>query len=81
MRSGFTCYVFSGWRADACEREVRDYALKEGFIWRVGDGSLINVWSDPRIPDRVTRRPTPRGHTLLTRVSELIDAATGTWDK
>ena len=42
---------------------------------------MINVWSDPRIPDGVTRRPTPRGHTLLTRVSELIDPATGDWDR
>jgi len=57
-------------------------AMKEGLIWRVGDGSLINIWSDPWIPDGVTRRPiTPRGHTLLSRVSELIDKVTGAWDK
>ena len=28
------------------------------------------------------RRPiTPRGHTLLTKVSELIDPASGDWDR
>jgi hypothetical protein len=56
-------------------------ALKTGLIWRVGDGSQINIWLDPWVPDGVTRRPiTPRGHTLMTRVSELINPTTGDWD-
>ena len=56
-------------------------ALKKGLIWRVGDGSQIDIWLDPWIPDGVTRRPiTPKGHTLLRRVSELIDPASGEWD-
>jgi len=38
----------------------------------------INIWLDPWIPDGIARRPiTSRGHTLLTKVSELIDPATG----
>jgi len=57
-------------------------ALNKGLIWRVRDGSQINIWLDPWIPDGVTRRPiTPRGHTVLTRVSELIDPTTGDWDR
>ena len=57
-------------------------ALKEGLIWRVGDGTQIDIWSDPWIPDGITRRPiTPRGHTLLRRVSELIDPVSGDWDR
>jgi hypothetical protein len=49
-------------------------ALKVGMIWRVGDGSRINTWLDLWVPRGVTRRPiTPRGQSLVTRVSELID--------
>jgi len=44
----------------------------------VGDGTQIDIWSDPWLPDGITRRPvTPRGHTLLRRVSELIDLVSG----
>jgi len=56
-------------------------ALKDGLIWRVGDGTRINIWSDPWIPKKVTRLPiTPRGMSVLTKVSELISPVTGTWD-
>ena len=57
-------------------------ALKKGLIWRVGDGTQIDIWSDPWLPDGITRRPvTPRGHTLLRRVSKLIDPVSGDWDR
>lgn len=53
-------------------------ALKEGLVWRVGDGTRINIWNDPWIPNGVTRRPiTPRQRTLLNKVSELIDPVLG----
>lgn len=56
-------------------------ALKEGLIWRVGNGQQINIWLDPWVPNSISRRPsTPRGQTIITRVSELIDPSTGTWD-
>lgn len=56
--------------------------LKEGIIWRVGDGATTKIWSDPWLPKGVTRRPvTPRGASLLTMVSELIDPITGGWDE
>jgi hypothetical protein len=52
------------------------------MIWRVGDGSQINIWLDPWLPRGTTRRPvTPRGRTVLTRVADLIDPATGSWDR
>jgi len=46
----------------------------------VGDGTQIDIWLDPWIPDGVTRRPvTPKGYTLR-RVSELIDPISAEWD-
>ena len=48
----------------------------------MGDGSKINIWSDPWIPNKVTRRPiTPIGRVILSKVSDLISPATGTWDE
>jgi hypothetical protein len=57
-------------------------AVKDGMIWRVGDGNHVNIWEDPLLPRGTTRRPiTPRGSTILTKVSDLIDPYTSTWDK
>ena len=57
-------------------------ALKDGLIWRVGDGSKINIWRDPWIPNKITRRPcTPRGRTVVNKVSDLINPITGIWDE
>jgi hypothetical protein len=56
--------------------------LKEGIIWRIGNGSLVNIWSDPWLPRGVTRRPAmPKGRSLLSRVSDLIDPNTYAWDE
>jgi hypothetical protein len=56
--------------------------LKEGIIWRIGNGNSVNIWSDPWLPRGVTRRPaTPKGRSLLSRVSDLIDPNTGAWDE
>jgi hypothetical protein len=47
--------------------------LKKGMIWRIGDGENINIWHDPWLPNRNSRKPiTPRGHNLLRYVSELV---------
>lgn len=55
--------------------------LQNGMIWRVGNGSKINIWADPWIPRGWSRKPiTPRGANLVTKVEELIDPYTGTWD-
>lgn len=42
---------------------------------------VLSIWEDPWLPRSLTRRPfTPRGATLLTRVSDLINPNTGKWD-
>ena len=51
-------------------------------MWRVGDGSKINIWSDPWIPSSTNRKiATRRGNILLSHVSELIDMDNGSWDE
>jgi hypothetical protein len=48
--------------------------FKRGFIWRVGNGEDINIWSDPWIltcPDfKVTML---RGNAVYTKANELIN--------
>jgi hypothetical protein len=51
--------------------------LKEGLIWHIDDEE-----EDPWLPRGSTRRPImPRGSSLLTKVSELINPITGEWDE
>lgn len=51
--------------------------LRDGVIWRVGNGQSINIWEDLWVPRDMTRKPiTPRGRNLLQRVDELIDPVT-----
>jgi hypothetical protein len=55
--------------------------LKAGLIWRVGDGKRINIWRDPWMPRGESKKPSTRqGNSILTKVCELIDPVTGTWD-
>jgi len=56
--------------------------LKNGLIWRIGNGRSVNIWKYPWIPWEWTRQPmTPRGNNLISTVDELIDPTTGDWDK
>lgn len=55
--------------------------LKKGLIKRIGDGADTCIWTDDWLPRDISRKPyTPRGGSLLTKVQELIDPATTTWD-
>jgi hypothetical protein len=57
-------------------------ALKEGMVWRVSDGNMVNIWLHPWIPRDVTRKLiTPKRQTLVTHVCELIDTVMGGWDQ
>jgi hypothetical protein len=56
--------------------------FKRGYIWRVGNGDKINIWSDPWVPTSHDRRVTSaRGNAIVTKVSDLIDPYTGQWDE
>jgi hypothetical protein len=56
--------------------------LKERLIWRAGNGVDINIWDDAWLIRDGSRQPiTPRGHSLLTKVNELINPHTGQWDE
>jgi hypothetical protein len=55
--------------------------FKKGHIWRVGNGQNINIWEDEWIPNYHSRKViTPKGRNVLTKVSELINPVTNTWD-
>lgn len=55
--------------------------LKEGLIWRIGDGISVDIWEDPWIPRGETRRViTQRNGSILTKVADLLDPGTGNWD-
>jgi hypothetical protein len=84
-------YFLNGSLLDATESPGCSYSwrsivrgiqeLKEGLIWRVGNGEKINIWLDPWIPNKITQHPsTPRGQILVNRVCDLIDPITGNWD-
>jgi hypothetical protein len=56
--------------------------LKESLIWRTGDGTNVNIWSDAWLPREGSRQPvTPIGQCVLMKGSELIDPYTGQWDE
>ena len=56
--------------------------LREGLIYRVGDGTSIKIWSDPWLSrEGVTTPTTQRRGCLQTRVCELVDPDTQTWDE
>ena len=61
---------------------ARVETLKRGYIWRIGDGSKVNIWDDLWIPQSPSRKfLTVRGSNIISRVSDLIDPSTGDWDE
>jgi hypothetical protein len=56
--------------------------FNRGCIWRVGDGSQIDIWNDPWIPMSPTRKMyTSKGSIILGKVSDLINPTTMSWDE
>ncbi|XP_021732105.1 uncharacterized protein LOC110698909 [Chenopodium quinoa] len=54
--------------------------IKEGMLWRVGNGECIQIWEDPWICDEVGRFATSTPSEDLTKVSELINTEAMAWD-
>ena len=56
--------------------------FKRGYIWRVGDGTQINIWNDNWIPGSHNLKVlTPRGNIVISTVDELINPIDGRWDE
>ena len=55
--------------------------LKDGIIWRIGNGQTVNIWSDPWIPrDSSRKTESRRGNQIITKVCDLINPVSYTWD-
>ncbi|GAU20068.1 hypothetical protein TSUD_381600 [Trifolium subterraneum] len=58
------------------------HLLTLGYRWKIGDGSNINVWTDPWIGSRTNMCPStaPNGNYVDLHVSHLFDSALNTWN-
>ncbi|KAJ1269253.1 hypothetical protein BS78_07G196800, partial [Paspalum vaginatum] len=55
--------------------------LKQGLIWRIGNGSQVRIWRDPWIPrDMSLKVSSRRGRCRLHWVSELLNQEGSDWD-
>jgi hypothetical protein len=58
--------------------------LKDGLVWRIGNGSTVKIWSDKwvPIPDTYSIQSPPQAHIIEPNatVSELIDRDTQWWN-
>jgi hypothetical protein len=65
------------WKSILHGREL----LKEGIIWRVGDGSKINIWNHNWIPRSSLKRPFGhRQDVEVDKVSELLEPSGAGWN-
>jgi hypothetical protein len=54
--------------------------LKEGIIWRIGNGRCVRIWRDPWLPRNFSRRPiSQKNNCRLKWVSDLT--ADGVWNE
>ena len=60
---------------------ARRDCFKQGYIWRVGDGTQIKIWEDHWIrTSHNLKIQTTRGNNIVSTVDELINSVTLTWD-
>ncbi|XP_021724729.1 uncharacterized protein LOC110692045 [Chenopodium quinoa] len=68
------------WGNSDSRRRGAKSLVKEGLIWRVGDGSKIRIFDDPWVVDENWRFVcTPRIDKLIV-VKDLVDAETKDWN-
>ncbi|KAA3456692.1 reverse transcriptase [Gossypium australe] len=66
------------WRSICSAREL----IENGLLWRVGNGSGINIWNDPWLPGRENNRVSiQRILPNWTTVNQLINCETFTWNE
>ncbi|KAG6667885.1 hypothetical protein CIPAW_01G131800 [Carya illinoinensis] len=56
--------------------------LKEGVVWRIGNGCSVNVWKDRWLPKPISLATTnkPNGTNGVNWVSELTDLVSKSWN-
>lgn len=54
--------------------------LKEGIIWRIGNGARVNVWKEPWLTDEGGRFIMSNETEGITSVSDLIDMSRMEWN-
>jgi hypothetical protein len=56
--------------------------FKRGYIWRVGSGENINIYTDPWIPASPNGKIiSPRPDISYSKVIQLIDPVSGAWNE
>jgi len=66
------------WGSIASAREL----LKDGLVWRIGNGENVNIWGDKWLPTPTTYAIQSSRHTFseYAKVVELIDPDTKGWN-
>lgn len=55
--------------------------LKQGIVWRVGDGKNIRIWRDNWLPRKFALKPQPgKSKERHRRVNQLVNEGTGMWN-
>ncbi|KAL2937830.1 hypothetical protein RDABS01_021279 [Bienertia sinuspersici] len=55
--------------------------IKEGIIWRVGNGKDINIWNDPWVVNEESRFISSPPIDGLSKVNSLINVEQGDWNE
>lgn len=57
------------------------HLLKKGLVWRIGDGSKVNIWRDQWIRKESAFKPMGRSRCRLRWVSQLMVPREKCWDE